>query len=89
MVGLKYITTNKDFKDNDCYGCEVWTVNSDTKRKLLGVDMDYLGRRAIVSRLQRVNNKDIRQRLDANGTILKRINIPMEPQENNEESPVE
>lgn len=45
-----------------CYGCEVWTVNSDLRRRLLATEMDYLRRSARVSRRECVCNKVIRRR---------------------------
>ncbi|XP_030747136.1 uncharacterized protein LOC115875769 [Sitophilus oryzae] len=45
-----------------CYGCEVWTVNSDLRRRLLATEMDYLRRSARVSRRECVRNEVIRRR---------------------------
>lgn len=49
------------------YGCEVWSMNADIKRKLTAVEMDYLRRSAGVSRIE------IRNRMEANETIIERV----------------
>lgn len=55
------------------YGSEVWTLSAEMKRKINTVEMDYLRRSEGISRLQRINNEDIRQRANAHETILERI----------------
>ncbi|XP_030758926.1 uncharacterized protein LOC115884471 [Sitophilus oryzae] len=56
-----------------CYGCEVWTVNSDLRRKLLATEMEYLRRSSRVSRRECVRNEVIRRRIDAQDTVVDRI----------------
>ena len=48
-----------------CYGCEVWLLNTEEQRKLLALEMDYLGRSARVSRLQKIPNTAIRNKMQA------------------------
>lgn len=45
-----------------CYGSEIWVMKEE-KRKLLAVEMDYLRKSAGVSRLQRIRNEEIRNRM--------------------------
>ncbi|XP_071644241.1 uncharacterized protein [Temnothorax longispinosus] len=56
-----------------CYGCEVWSLNADTRRRINAVEMDYLRRGAGVSRLSRVKNEEVRNRMEAEKTIIERI----------------
>lgn len=55
------------------YGCEVWSMNADIKRKLIAVEMDYLRRSAGVSRMEHVTNIEIRNRMGANETVVDRV----------------
>ena len=56
-----------------CYGCEVWLLKAEEQRKLLALEMDYLRRSARVSRLQKIPNTAIRNKLQAEQSILDRI----------------
>ena len=55
-----------------CYGCEVW-LKTEEQRKLLALEMDYLRRSARVSRLQKIPNTAIRNKMQAEQSILDRI----------------
>lgn len=56
-----------------CYGSEIWVMNADLERRLKATEMDYLRRSARVSRLQRITNEEIRQKMHAQDTIIDRI----------------
>ena len=56
-----------------CYGCEVWLLKTEEQRKLLALEMDYLRRSARVSRLQKIPNTAIRKKMQAEQSILDRI----------------
>ena len=55
------------------YGCEVWAMREDDKRKLTAVEMDYLRRSARRSRLERIRNEQIRREMSAEETVIERI----------------
>ena len=55
------------------YGCEVWALREEDKRRLITVEMDYLRRSARKSKIQRVRNEDIRDMMTANETVTDRI----------------
>ena len=46
-----------------CYGYEVWLLNREEQRKLLALEIDYLRRSARVSRLQKIPNTAIRNKM--------------------------
>ena len=52
-----------------CYGCEVWLLKTEEQRKLLALEMDYLRRSARVSRLQKIPNTAIRNKMQAEQSI--------------------
>ena len=56
-----------------CYGCEVWLLKTEEQRKLLALEMDYLRRSARVFRLQKIPNTTIRSKMQAEQSILDRI----------------
>ena len=56
-----------------CYGSEIWALKEEDKRKLLAIEMDYLRRSARVSRLQRVRNEEIRNRMKATESVIQRV----------------
>ena len=56
-----------------CYGCEVWLLKTEEQRKLLALEMDYLRRSARVSRLQKIPITAIRIKMQAEQSILDRI----------------
>ena len=56
-----------------CYGCEVWLLKTEEQRKLLALEMDYLRRSGRVSRLQKILNTAIRNKMQAEQSILNRI----------------
>ena len=53
-----------------CYGCEVWILKTEEQRKLLALEMDYLRRSTRVSRLQKIPNTAIRNKMQAKQLIL-------------------
>lgn len=55
------------------YGCEVWTMKQDDKRRIEAVEMDYLRRSSRISKLERVRNEEIRNIMSAQETIIDRI----------------
>lgn len=55
------------------YGCEVWAMKEEIKRRINAVEMDYLRRSTRTSRLERVRNEDIRKKMHAEETIINRI----------------
>ena len=56
-----------------CNRCEVWLIKTEEQRKLLALEMDYLRRSARVSRLQKIPNTAIRNKMQAKQSILDRI----------------
>ena len=58
MRGEKYFSEKKTGKALvelvACYGCKVWLLKREERRKLLGLEMGYLRRSARVSRLQKI-----------------------------------
>ena len=56
-----------------CYGCEVWLLKAEEQRKLLALEMDYLRTSTTVSRLQGIPNTAIRNKMQAEQSILGRI----------------
>ena len=48
------------------YGCEIWLLMWKEQRKLLVLEMDYLRRSARVSRLQKIPNTAIRNKMQNN-----------------------
>jgi hypothetical protein len=56
-----------------CYGCETWIINEQYQRRINAVEMDYLRRSARVSRLEHMNNEEIRKRMDAEESAIERI----------------
>ena len=57
----------------DCYGCEVRLLKTEEQRKLLALQIDYLRRSARVSRLQKIPNTAIRNKMQAEQSMLDRI----------------
>ena len=55
------------------YGSEVWTINNYYKNRLLALEMDYLRRSAKKSKLEHTTNKEIRNIMDAEESIIERI----------------
>lgn len=55
------------------YAADVWTLSMREKQKLHSLEMDYLRRSARISRLDRVRNKDIRDKMGVTETILDHI----------------
>jgi hypothetical protein len=55
------------------YGSELWVENKSKKKKLQAVEMDYLRRCARKSKLERVPSEETRRIMQAEGTILCRI----------------
>ena len=55
------------------YGSEIWITNEYYRKRILAVEMDYLRRSARVSRLDHIKNQEIRNRMDAEETVLERI----------------
>ncbi|KAJ4435246.1 hypothetical protein ANN_23824 [Periplaneta americana] len=55
------------------YGSEIWVTNAYYRKRILALEMDYLRRSARVSRLDHIKNEEIRHRMDAEETVLKRI----------------
>ena len=55
-----------------CYGCEVWLVKTEEQRKPLTLEIDYLSS-ARVSRLQKILNTTIRRKMQAELSVLDRI----------------
>ena len=56
----------------DCYGGEVWLLKTEEQRTLLALEMDYL-RSARMSRLQKIPNTAVRNKVQAEQSILDRI----------------
>jgi hypothetical protein len=56
-----------------CYGCEVWLLKTEEQRKLLVLEMHYLRRSARVSRLQKIPNTANRSKMQAEQSIIDRI----------------
>ena len=52
------------------YGCEVWLLKTEEQRKLLALEIYYLRR---VSSLQKIPNTAIRSNMQAEQSILHRI----------------
>jgi hypothetical protein len=61
-VGFSVFESDDDDDDDDEY-----------KRIINAVEMDYLRRGAIVSRLEHMSNEKIRKRMDAEGSAIERI----------------
>ena len=56
-----------------CYRCGEWLLSTEEQRKLLPLEIDYLRRSARVSRLQKIPNIAIRNKMQAEQSILDRI----------------
>lgn len=57
------------------YGAEVWTMGAEEKRRINTVEMDYLRRSARKSRIERVRNVDIRRIMEAEQTLVERVEV--------------
>lgn len=55
------------------YGGESWTVSEKLRKKLLATEMDGLRRGMRVSRMQHIRNEYIRQEMDAEETVVDRL----------------
>ena len=55
------------------YGCEIWSMKEEDKRRITAVEMDYLNRSTRTSRLERVRNEEIRNIMSATETVINRI----------------
>lgn len=55
------------------YGCEVWAIKEEDKKKITSVEMDYLRRSARRSRLEKIRNEQIRNEMAANESVIERI----------------
>jgi hypothetical protein len=55
------------------YGSELWVESKSQKNKLQAVEMGYLRRSARKSKLGRVPSKEIRRIMEAEETVLDRI----------------
>ena len=55
------------------YGCEVWALKEEDKKRIRAVEMDYLRRSAGRSRLERIRNEQIRLKMSAQETVIERI----------------
>lgn len=55
------------------YGSECWTMNERMKKRVLATEMDGLRRSMRISRLQHVRNTYIRQEMEAEETVIDRI----------------
>jgi hypothetical protein len=51
------------------YGCDVWAVDYGLKKKLLSIEMDFWRRDARTSRILKVRNEVIRERMGVTRTI--------------------
>lgn len=56
------------------YGSEVWVVNKRMENRLMAVEMDFWRRSCRVSRLDRVRNETIRERMEVEDSIIDTIN---------------
>lgn len=56
-----------------CYGSEVWTMTAETRRRINTVQMDYLRRSALVSKLDRITNDEIRRIMRAPEPVVDKI----------------
>ena len=55
------------------YGCEVWTLKEEDKRRLTAIEMDYLRRSTRRSRIERIRNEEIRKEMSAKETVVERV----------------
>ena len=60
-------------KSNLLFGAETWRLTENNKRKLLAVEMDAIRRSARTSRLDRVRNETIRDKMGRQKTIVEEI----------------
>ena len=79
MMGQEYISGHKMrlgkamVESVACYECEVWLLKTEEQRKLLALEMDYLRRSTTVSRLQKIPNTTIRNKMKSEQSIFDRI----------------
>ena len=55
------------------YGCEIWSMKEEDKRRITADEMDSLRRSTRTSRLERVRNEEIRNIMSATETVINRI----------------
>ncbi|XP_030746574.1 uncharacterized protein LOC115875294 [Sitophilus oryzae] len=60
-------------KSNLLFGAETWRLTENNKRKLLVVEMDAIRRSARTSRLDRVRNETMRDKMGRQKTIVEEI----------------
>ena len=51
------------------YGCETWTIQKWQESRLQALEMRYLRRVEVVTKLDRVRNEDIKQRLKQEAVV--------------------
>ena len=56
-----------------CYGSEVWLLKTEEQKKLLALEMHDLRRSARVSKLQKISNTAIRNKMQAEQSTFDRI----------------
>lgn len=66
-IGQKMVVTDLT------YGFELWTIKEEDKRISNAVEIDYLRRIRRTSRLERVQNEQIRSKMKAKETMIDRI----------------
>lgn len=52
------------------YGSEIWTINKKCERRLKSLEMNYWRRSCGISRLDRIRNEDIKERMDVQESII-------------------
>ena len=55
------------------YGAETWCLYEDDRRRINGTEMDELRRSARISKLGRKTNEYIREKIDAQDTVLDNV----------------
>ena len=66
----KKIIHNSMVKSVLTYGAEIWRLYEDDRRRINGTEMDGLRRSARISKLDRKTNVYIREKMDAQDTVL-------------------
>ncbi|XP_030753973.1 uncharacterized protein LOC115880819 [Sitophilus oryzae] len=55
------------------YGSKVWQLSEKHKKKLMSIEMDFWRRSARISRLDRIRNERIREKMKVEGNIVRDI----------------
>ena len=71
----KLLIYNSIVKSTVTYGAETWKFNKNLELKLISMEMYFLRRSAICSRLEKIKNNVIREKMNIKNSFLDYIKV--------------